>query len=238
VPTGLNYSQYVTQIATMAVVEPSDPAFVTILPAMIDYAELRIYRDLDLLSTVTTSTSYTLSASDRRVTFPASAFVSLQQVNVITPAGSSDPDSATRVSLMPATKEFLDAVYPSATGAAVPKYFAMLNATTVLVGPWPSSAYTVELVGTTRPATLSAANTTTVISTQLPDLLIMASMIYISGFQRNFGRASDQPDMAVSYESQYQGLLKGAMVEEFRKKFQSGGWTSFSPSPIATPTRG
>lgn len=237
-PTGLTYSQYVTQIATMAVVAENDPAFVTILPAMIDYAELRIYRDLDMLATVSTSTSYALASGSRSVSFPASAFVTVQECNLLTPPGVTNPNDATRVPLLPTSKEFLDAVYPSTASAGAPSYFAMLNATTIIVGPWPSTAYTVEIVGTTRPASLSAANTTTIISTQLPDLLIMASMIYVSGYQRNFGRQSDDPQMAQSYEAQYQALLKSASVEEFRKKYQSLGWTSFSPSPIAAPNRG
>ena len=63
-------------------------------------------------------------------------------------------------------------------------------------------------------------------------------MIYVSGYQRNFGRANDDPQMAITYESQYQALLKGAAVEEARKKYESSGWTSLSPSPVATPTRG
>jgi hypothetical protein len=85
---------------------------------------------------------------------------------------------------------------------------------------------------------LSATNTTTFISNYLPDVFIMASMIYVSGYQRNFGRANDDPQMAVSYESQYQALLKSALVEEARKKFDASGWSSQSPSPVATPTRG
>jgi hypothetical protein len=82
-----------------------------------------------------------------------------------------------------------------------------------------------------------AATASTFISSYLPDLLIMASMIYISAFQRNFGRQSDDPAMAQSYESQYQALLRGAVVEEFRKKFESGAWTSYSPTPTANPPR-
>jgi hypothetical protein len=44
--------------------------------------------------------------------------------------------------------------------------------------------------------------------------------------------------MAVTYESQYNALLKGALIEEARKKFESSGWTSQSPTPAATPSRG
>jgi hypothetical protein len=68
-------------------------------------------------------------------------------------------------------------------------------------------------------------------------MLIMASMIYISAFQRNFGRESDDPAMAQSYEAQYQVLKQGAIPEEFRKKFEGSAWSSDSVSPAATPTR-
>jgi len=44
--------------------------------------------------------------------------------------------------------------------------------------------------------------------------------------------------MAQSYEGQYQLLLKSAVVEEARKKFDAAGWSSQSPATVATPTRG
>jgi hypothetical protein len=144
------------------------------------------------------------------------------------------------VQLLPTTKEFLDAVYGSNVVATrgQPKYFAPFNENLFFVGPVPDQSYKVEVVATYRPNTLSATNTVTFISQYLPDLFIMASMIYISAYQRNFGRQSDDPQMAQSYESQYQALLKSAMVEEARKKFEGPGWTSQSPSPISSPTRG
>jgi hypothetical protein len=84
---------------------------------------------------------------------------------------------------------------------------------------------------------LSATNTTTFISLYLPDLFIMASMVYVSAYQRNFGRQSDDPQMAQSYEMQYQTLLKSADLEENRKKFEAAAWSSQEPSISATPTR-
>jgi len=44
--------------------------------------------------------------------------------------------------------------------------------------------------------------------------------------------------MAQTYESQYQALKASALVEENRKKFQAAAWTSYSPAPAASPTRG
>ncbi len=243
---GLTYSTYVTQIAQMAVVNPSDANFVAILPMMLEYASLRICRDLDLVSTSVSisGASYKLSAGNRSLSFSqnlpdGSSFVVSEQINLII-GGGADPDAATRVPLLPTTKEFLDAVYGSSLPAdrAQPKYFAPFNETLFFVGPVPDQRYYVEIVGTIRPATLSASVPVTFISEYLPDLLIMASMVYISAYQRNFGRQSDDPQMAQSYENQYQLLLRSAGVEEARKKFEAGGWSSQSPSSVATPTRG
>lgn len=235
--TGLNYTQYVTQIATMAVVEETNPAFLTILPQMITYAENRLYRDLDFLFTSVSNTSYACTVGTRAINVPTGTFVVPEQINLITPAGTASPDNGTRVPLLPTTKEFLDAVYGDSQSKALPKYFAVFDDFQFLLGPYPDAVYQAEIVGTIRPSSLSASNPTTFISLYLPDLMIMASMIYISAYQRNFGRANDDPQMAVTYESQYQALLKGAMIEENRKKFEAAAWSSQSPSPVATPTR-
>ena len=255
--TGLTYSQYVTQIATMAVVAETDAAFVTILPQMITYAENRMYRDIDFMFTSTSlhGVSFVLTPGNRNLSFNINlasntvasegTFVVSEQINLLTDASgnaasTTDPDACVRVPLLPTTKEFLDAVYGSSLTAnrGKPEYFVPFNETLFFVGPVPDQAYPVEVVGTYRPNSLSATNTSTFISLYLPDVFIMASMIYISAYQRNWGRQSDDPQMALSYESQYQALLKSAIVEEARKKFDAAGWSSQSPATVATPTRG
>lgn len=255
--TGLTYSQYVTQIATMAVVAETDPAFVTILPQMITYAENRMYRDIDFMFTSTSlhGVSFVLAVGNRNLSFninlasntPASegTFVVSEQINLLTDAAgnaatTTNPDACVRTPLLPTTKEFLDAVYGSSLTANLgkPQYFVPFNETLFFVGPVPDQAYPVEVVGTYRPNSLSTTNTSTFISLYLPDVFIMASMIYISAYQRNFGRANDDPQMAITYESQYQALLKSAIVEEARKKFDAAGWSSQSPATVATPSRG
>lgn len=236
--TGLTYSQYVTQIATLAVVEQSNAEFQIILPQMITYAENRIYRDLDFLFTSTNITGYSLTTGNRSLTIPEGTLVVSEQINLITPVGTSDPDLGNRTALLPTTKEFLDQVYGDSSYRAAPQYYCAFNDNLFLFGPFPDANYSVEIVGTYRPASLSSTNTSTFISLYLPDLFIMASMIYVSGYQRNFGRANDDPQMAVTYESQYKALLTGAAVEEARKKYEASGWSSQSPSPVATPSRG
>ena len=238
----MNYTDYVTQIATMAVVPTTDPNYQIILPQMINYAELRIQRDLDFLSTVVSNASFSLTSGNQYLNIPDSNFVTLQSISL----ASTTP----HVPLMPVTKEYLQYVYPSGTIAAQPIYYAMQGgdpttigntSIVVRVGPTPDQNYTLVINGTARETTLyqpSTPTATNFISNYLPDLLIMASMIYISAYQRNFGRINDDPAMAQTYESQYQALLKGAMVEEARKKYQAGAWSAMSPAVIATPTRG
>lgn len=238
--TGLTYSTYVQQIATMAVVSTTDTNFQTIIPSMIDYAELRIQRDLDFLSTQIRNTSYTFLYNNNLLVLPTSLFITMQTIEVVNGSGVSS-------ALLPVTKEYIQNVYGSGGTLGLPQYFAVYGGDTattglttqnILVGPTPDSAYSIVLTGTVRSAPLSASNTSTFISTYLPDLFIMASMIYISAYQRNFGRMNDDPQMAQSYESQYQALKAGALIEENRKKFEAAAWTSYSPAPAATPTRG
>lgn len=235
---GLTYATYVEQIATMAVIQQNDANYLTIVPSMINYAELRMQRDLDFLSTQISNSSFSFATGVNILTIPTSSFVSLQTFEVIT-NGNSSP-------LLPIGKEYIQNVYSNGSTADVPKYFAVyggdtattgLTSQNILVGPTPDDNYVVRLTGTVRSTPLSAANTTTFISVYLPDLFIMASMIYISAYQRNFGRQSDDPQMAQSYESQYQALKASALVEENRKKFEAAAWTAYSPSPVASPTR-
>lgn len=227
------YDTYRAALAIEMVTSTADANFGAILPTIINYAEQRIYRELDLLSTVLRDDSGSFTPLDRGFTFPQH-FVTSQQINVITPAATAPADGA-RVPLTPVTKEFLDNVWPSATGATVPTYFAMETDQTVIVGPWPDADYRVEVVGTVRPVPLSVTNETTFLSLYLPDLFLAASMVSASGYMRNFGSQSDDPRMAVSWESQYQALKGSADVEEMRKKYAGPAWASMSPKPLASP---
>ncbi len=232
----LNYTTYVAQIANIMSVDPTTPQFQTMLPGMIDYAEQRIYRELDLLNTVVRNDSATLTAVNRNFTLPTTTngnFITIQGINLVTPAGVATIDTGTRNPLQPTTRDFLDSVWNSATGAALPKLFAMIDQFNIIVGPWPNAAYQVEVIGTIRPNPLSSTNTSTFLTQYLPDLFIAGSMIFASGYQRDFGSQADNPAQAVSWETQYEKLFASANMEELRKKFAGPGWTSMSS--IANP---
>lgn len=238
---GLNYSSFVSSVANLLVVPVSDVNFQIALPNIIDDAELRIYRDLDLLDTQTTTTG-TLTTGTRLFDLPTppggnGPFVVIDNINVITPAGTTNPESGTRVALWPISLDSITMLYPSSSGSTAPQYFAMVDQNRIALGPWPASAYTVEVTGTIRPLALSSSNVTTVLSTYFPDLMVAAAMVFGAGYQKNFGAAVDDPKAAVTWETHYQSLLAGASIEENRKRFTAAGWSSDSPAPQATPPR-
>ena len=53
----------------------------------------------------------------------------------------------------------------------------MVTQNQIVVGPWPDQDYQVEMTGTIRPAALSAANQTTLLTTYFPDLWFAATMV-------------------------------------------------------------
>lgn len=234
----LTYTTYVASLANLAVTDATETNFVQILPSVIDYAEQRLYRELDLLNTVTRDTGL-LTIGTRTFTLPSNLgrFVVTNGMNLITPSTTTVPDSGTRNQLAPVSRDFLDVAWPGNTGAAAPTQYAMITDQQIIVGPSPDATYTVEVIGTIRPTPLSASNTTTYLTLYLPDLFVAASMIFVSGWQKNFGSQSDNPQMAQSWETQYEKLLGSANVEEQRKRYASGAWGSLQPVSIATPTR-
>lgn len=252
--TPLTYNLYVQQIANMAVVQTMtsngvvvgvDSSFNTLIPQMLNYAELRIQRDLDILPSVTTNT-YTTISGNNILQLGVNDFVTVQTLTITS--------NGVTTTLLPTTKEFLQNVYGSSSGSAMPQYFAMYGGdaatfgntyNNILLGPYPDGGYTVTVSGTVRLPTLYdnatsslASTATTFISTYYPDLLIQASMIYVAQFQRNFGSASNDPSMGPTYELQYENLLKGALTEESRKRFAGADWSPYAPTPTASLPRG
>ena len=63
------------------------------------------------------------------------------------------------------------------------------------------------------------------------------TMVFGAAYMKNFGAASDDPKMAVSWENHFQTLKASAEVEEARKKFTMAGWSSKQPANQATPPR-
>lgn len=256
----LSYNDWITQVGVMAVAQTTgtpggvytfvDAPLQAIVPMMLNYAELRIQRDLDFLASQA-SNQYTLAAGSNEVSIPINDFVTVQTLQLAQTTGSGQVVNTFPVT--PASREFIQNVYGGLQSAGQPKFFAMVGDTfgnggntsnNILFGPYANYPYTIIVTGTIRLpslatyATAGPADTAyTTISQWFPDMLIMASMIYISAFQRNFSATSDDSPMPMSYEKQYQILRVAAIAEENRKKQLGSAYTAYSTPVSATPTR-
>lgn len=246
----MNYTTFVSDISTLTAIPSTDANLVAILPAAIEYAEGRIYRELDMLTANVRDGSSSTVSGNRNFNLPTGigTFLILDGINIITPANVA-PDGGTRVRLTPASRDFMDTAWPSSTGATVPQYFSYVSQNTyltggsaqaqVIFGPWPDATYRVEVIGKIQPLALSASNPNTYLTDNLPDLFLAAAMIFITGaYMKNFGSASDDPKQAQSFETQYTMLRDSASTYEARKRFAGASWTPKQQEPIATPSRG
>lgn len=244
----LTYNGYISAIANLAVVNVSlvagvmtgDANWQVLVPNMLDFAEGRIQRDLDLVA-LETSGAYTLTASAPVFSLPVADFVTVRTLQ-----GPNGP-------LLPVSKEYIQTVYPSGSALGVPSVFAAYGGDALtagntynnfLLGPTPASNYPVTVTGTTRAPSLYtqattplAASGTTYISSLYPDLLVQGSMQYLASYQRNYLANSNDPQMPGAFEAAYQALLAGARAEESRKRFAGSAWSSASTPATATVTR-
>lgn len=233
----LTYATYVTEIALLSQYAQTDPNFVSNLPSCIDYATDRITRELNLLNTTTSNSTLQTSTTSRVVDLSGlnPIFNVLQDINLLTPAGVTNPDLTVRVPLTIQSRTFMNQVYgtgPTQTGAVTgpPEYFALVTDQSIQVGPYPDAVYNLEIIGTVRPTPISASNSTNWISLYLPDLMLAASMIQMSAFKMNFGAQADDPKMAVSWEAQYTTLRDSAATEDAMRKYYATGWTAQLPN--------
>jgi len=233
VPT-LNYTSYVSQTANLMVASSGDPNFLTMLPGMIDYAEQRIWRELDPLRVQITDATTLVSSGVRTVAASTTTgvFLTIDQINILS------SNSSTRYQVTPVSRAYLDSAYPDGTTVTgIPQFYAMQSDTVIGLVPAPDLPYPIEFIGIQRPSPLSSGNSSTFLTQYCPDLFIAASMVFAFGYMRDFGGQADNPQATQSWENQYQMLFKSAQVEIMRGKHQGQAWTPYSPSPAATPPR-
>jgi len=225
-----NYPTFQAQLLNAVAAVSSDVNWATELPLVIDRAEQRCYRDLDMLAARVTTIPGTLALSRSQV-IPPPVFIAVEQISVITPVGASS--SGIRNPLVRSSPQFIDLCWPSdATAPGVPQYYAMISDTTFLIGPAPSQSYNWEVRGPQRPTALSSANSSTILTQNYPDLFFAAAMVEAGMYMRFV-----EPQMATTWLAEYGALKASAIIEEQRKRNMAEGWVDKQPSPVAKPPR-
>ena len=137
------YDGLVTILAGLCVVPPNDPDFQTELPDALAYANNRMCRDIDFLTTRTAQSGPTLSVGVGTFTLSGIAqIVVLENLAVITPAGQISP-------LTRQTEAYIETMYPYSwigfpaptSARGLPVDFSLLDGLNVFIGPAPDLAY-------------------------------------------------------------------------------------------------
>ena len=239
------YTTFQTALAIEMAVpnnDPTDAQFSAVIHTLVDQAEQRCYRDLDLLA-ATSAQTLALTAGSSKLDFSTLTpnLLILEDVNVILPATVTNPELGERVPAYPVSREWLRQTFGVSKIQGIPFYYAMGDDRTIIFGAFPDEAYTVELIGKYRPTPLYQAapgdgTQTTFLTSLLPDLFLAAAMCAGSAYQKNWGAQSDDPRQAMSWETSYQGLLGSARGEEMRKKYH--GWMGMTAEMAAPPAQG
>lgn len=229
----MSYNQLLASCENL-LVDTGSQNLIDIFPQAIQQAENLLYRELDLLSCRASDTSVTLISGSRDATCPSDISV-VEGISLLSPAGQTLPTAA-RIGLERASLDFMDMLYGAGSSATgMPEYYAMKSDTAIVFAPTPNGSYHIEITGTVDPAPMSNSNQTTFLGNQFPDLLLAAVMMFMTGWQQNFGAQSDNPQMSQSWKSTYDTLLPSASEYVQRQKSQSPNWTPFTPTPLSTP---
>lgn len=217
------------------------PDFSTYLPNIIQQAELRCYREICPLAARAAPANGSTTPGSR--TLDLTGFtplpIAVEGIALITPNGSA-PAAGTRWQYRKATLDFIDTIWPTEATTAPPSanpdqnYYAYLDAMTIVLAPTPDLAYFVEAPGTTIPAPLSMVNPQTYLSINYPDVFLYACAVETAAFHKHYGAQSDDPKVALSFESGYQEKKIGALEEEHRRRGTNGPAISL-PSSAAAP---
>ena len=188
----------------------------SILDSMIRDAELRIFREVD---------------ADYAREY-ATANVNINSPYLLLPnATSSSGLTSTRRAVIvrsflvfntnqsPTNKEYLDKrdtsfifEYNSTGATGVPKYYANWKETTLIMAPTPDVQYQVQLSYIYTPDHLSATNTTTYLSDNVPDLLFYATMMQAYEFLKG------PIDMYKVYSDKYNVAIQSFALEQMGRR--------------------
>ena len=190
----MNYSQLVDLVKQYT--QNEETSFVANIPVFVQLAEERIYNAV-FIPAIRKNQIGTLTPSNKYLTLPADWLANFS-LAVITPVTNA------QTFLIDKDVNFIRECYPDPDDSGVPKYYAIFDKNTLILGPTPDSNYQVELHYYYYPQSIVTASTSWLgdnFETVLLYGTLREAYLYMKGEQ----------DMIQYYEQKYQeslGLLK------------------------------
>ncbi len=186
----MNYSQLTTLIQDYC--ESTEQSFVANIPTFVQLAEERIYNTVQIPAIRKNVTGST-SNGNQYLSLP-SDWLSTFSMAVI------DPVTQDYEYLLNKDVNYIRAAYPPPTSTGKPAYYSIFDNTTMLLGPTPDAAYTIELHYYYYPTSIVDAGTSW-LGNNFESVLLYGSIreayTYLKGAE----------DMMAYYENKYQEAL-------------------------------
>ena len=182
----MNYTQLVQAIKDYT--ESTETSFVSHIDEFIKQAEKKIYNEVQLpylrknvTGNATSGNKYVQTPSD---------FLAVYSMSIID--GSSDQHF-----LLNKDVNFIREAYAGASTQAQPKYYALFDHNTFILGPTPDSAYNIELHYYYFPTSIVSVSTTW-LGDNYEQALLYACLVQAYTYLKG------EPDLLANYEKQYQ----------------------------------
>ena len=185
----LTYSTLVQAIKDYTDYE--ETVFVSQIDRFISNAEQRILLDVQL-PVFRKNQQGTLNADNKYLALPS---------DFLAPFSLSVVSSNTYDFLLNKDFNFIQESYPDTTETGKPKFYAIFDDTNLIVAPMPDAAYTMEFHYFYAPDGLSAANTSTWLSSNAYDSLLYAALVEAYIFMKG------DTELLSYYQGRYQETL-------------------------------
>ena len=179
----------------------------TILNGIIEDAEFRIFRDVDL-DVFKSHQSANLTASNAFLSLPGGASPDPTSLGTVRHMQIFAPSGTSRTFLEQRDISYMNEYWPDRTSTGTPRYWAWWDHNTIYVAPTPDVAYNVELGITRLPTRLSSSNSTSWLGNNAPALLLYGSLAEAFKFLKG------PAEMLQLYEQSYQRALQELVIEQ------------------------
>jgi hypothetical protein len=170
--------------------ENNESTFVANIPNIVKLAEERIYRAVQLQFLQKNATSNFVTGN-QYLTLPTDFW---------SPLELSVTDSGSQSFLFPKDVSFIRAAFPSASVQGRPRYYAMFDQNTFIVGPTPDNTYTTELHYIYKPESIVTSSTNW-LGDNAENALLYGSLIEAYRYEKG------DPDMFQTYNENYQEAI-------------------------------
>jgi hypothetical protein len=186
----VNYSALVTLIQDYC--ESTESSFVSNIPTFVQLAEERIYNSVQIPA-IRKNVTGTMTASFQYFSLP-SDWLSTFSLAVV------DPTTGDYEYLLNKDVNFIRASYPPPNSTGKPKYYAIWDDASMILGPTPDLGYTAELHYYAYPASIVTAGTSW-LGDNYENVLLYGSL------REAYTYLKGEADMMQYYEQKYQEAI-------------------------------